>query len=239
MRELTEAQIKTVEQAIDAQCGNTILGNELLDHTCCAIEAYMEGGHSFELALNISLSTFGKNEMKKVSKQVKRTRRYYQLKKQPLGWITPMMAIGLLFIVVNVGAKDRPDRKPTDKDFRVSSAFGQRKDPFDKKTKMHLGVDIVTPTGTSIVATADGVVEKVVNDPDGYGIMVTLKHDEGYQTIYAQLLEAKVKVGDKVEKGQQIALSGNSGRSTAPHLHYEVIHNGKRVDPSQYFGEEK
>ncbi|CAD5266887.1 MULTISPECIES: M23 family metallopeptidase [unclassified Imperialibacter] len=239
MRELTEAQIKTVEQAIAAQCGKTVLGNELLDHTCCAIEAYMEEGHSFDFAMSIAISTFGTNEMKKVSKQVKRTRRYYQLKKQPLGWITPMMAIGLLFIVVNVGAKDRPDRKPTDKDFRVSSAFGQRKDPFDKKTKMHLGIDIVTPTGTAIVATAEGMVEKVINDPDGYGIMVTLKHHEGYQTVYAQLSEAKVKVGDSVKKGQLIALSGSSGRSTAPHLHYEVIHNGKRVDPSQYFGEAK
>jgi murein DD-endopeptidase MepM/ murein hydrolase activator NlpD len=239
MRELTEAQIKTVEQAIAAQCGNTILGNELLDHTCCVIEAYMEEGHSFELALNISLSTFGKNEMKKVSKQVKRTHRYHQLKKQPLGWITPMMAIGLLFIVVNVGAKDRPDRKPTVEDFRISSGFGMRRDPISEVQRMHVGIDIVTPTGTPIVATANGVVEEIIYEMNGYGHMVKLKHEEGYQTIYAQLSEAKVKVGDKVEKGQLIALSGNSGRSTAPHLHYEVIHNGKRVDPSLYFGEAK
>ncbi|MEQ9374776.1 MAG: M23 family metallopeptidase [Imperialibacter sp.] len=239
MRELTETQIKNVEQAIAAQCGNTILGNELLDHTCCAIEAYMEEGHSFDLAMSIAISTFGTNEMKKVSKQVKRTRRYYQLKKQPLGWITPIMAIGLLFIVVNVGAKDRPDRKPTIDDFRISSGFGMRRDPIFDVQKMHIGIDIVTPTGTAIVATANGVVEEVIYEMNGYGNMVKLKHEEGYQTVYAQLSEAKVKVGDKVEKGQVIALSGNSGRSTAPHLHYEVIHNGKRVDPSRYFGEAK
>ncbi len=237
MRELTQQQVELVEEAILDQCGKSILRNELLDHICCAIEAYMEEGQSFELALSVSLSMFGNEEMKKVSRQVKRTQRYYQLKKQPLGWITPIMVVGLLFVVVNVGAKDRPDRKPTEEDFRISSPFGERMDPFSKKTRWHLGVDIVTPISTPIVATAEGVVEKVINDPDGYGIMVTLKHEEGFQTVYAQLSEAKVKVGDKVKKGQLIALSGNSGRSTAPHLHYEVIHNGKRVNPAKYFGD--
>lgn len=239
MRELTEAQIKLVEQAIAAQCSQSLLASELLDHTCCAIEAYMEEGHSFDLSIGIALSTFGGQEMKKISKQVKRTHTYYRLKQQPLGWLTPLMAIGLLFIVVNVGAKDRPDRKPTEEDFRISSSFGKRMHPILKEELMHQGVDIVTPIGTPIVATADGVVEKVLNSPDSYGIFVTIRHDDEFQTVYAQLSEAKVKVGDKVTKGQLIALSGNSGRSTAPHLHYEVIHNGKNVDPSLYFGEQK
>lgn len=239
MRELTEAQIKVVEKAIAAQCSQSVLVNELLDHTCCAIEAYLEEGYSFELALGIALSNFGGQEMKNISKQVNRTHTYHRLKQQPLGWLTPLMAVGLLFIVVNVGAKDRPDRKPTEEDFRISSSFGKRMHPILKEELMHQGIDIVTPIGTPIVATADGVVEKVLNWPNAYGIFVTIRHDDEFQTVYAQLSEAKVKVGDNVAKGQVIALSGNSGKSTAPHLHYEVIHDGKNVDPALYFGEEK
>ena len=104
---------------------------------------------------------------------------------------------------------------------------------------MHRGVDIVMPVGTAIVATADGVVESVENEADGYGINITLKHDDDYETVYAQLSDVKLTPGDSVKKGQVIALSGNSGMSTAPHLHYEVIHSGEWVDPSFYFGEEK
>lgn len=229
-----------MEQAISRSGSSRVLHGELIDHVCCAVEAYMLGGHSFDQALALSIQGFGLHEMKKVSKQVIRTRRYQKLKRQPLGWISPALVVCLLFVVVNVGAKDRPDRKPTIEDFRISSQFGMRLDPFDREKKMHHGIDIVTPMGTPIVATANGTVEKVENfGKEGYGLLIQLKHDEGFQTIYAQLSEAKVKAGDTVTKGDVIGLSGNSGKSTAPHLHYEVIHHGKRVDPSLYFGEAK
>jgi len=240
MSELTLQQVERIEKAINERRGASVLKSELLDHICTSVEAYMADGHSFEAALMVSLSGFGNDEIRKVSRQVVWTHKYYHLKRQPLTWLTPVMAICLLFVVVSVGAKDRPDRKPTAADFRISSGFGNRMHPILKELKMHRGVDIAIPVGTSIVATASGVVGKIENmGKQGYGLHITLKHEDGYETVYAQLSEVKVKAGDKVEKGQLIALSGNSGLSTAPHLHYEVIHNGEWVDPSLYFGEGK
>ena len=240
MKELTENQIETVQQILQQQMGgNRSFTTELVDHVCCATEAYMEQGLPFEAALPLALQAFGNNGIRKTAQNVKRTEQLVKLKRQPLAWISPVLAICLLFVVVNVGAKDRPDRKPTDKDFRISSGFGYRLHPFTKEQKMHRGVDIVMPVGTAVIATADGVVESVENITDGYGIHIKLKHHDGYQTVYAQLSDVKVEAGDSVVKGQVIALSGNSGMSTAPHLHYEVIHNNEWVDPAFYFGEEQ
>ncbi len=239
MKELTENQIETIEQILRQQTGSSLsFTAELVDHVCCATEAYMEQGLPFETALPLALQGFGNNGIKKTAQKVKRTEQLVKIKQQPLTWISPLLAICLLFVVVNVGAKDRPDRKPTDRDFRISSGFGYRLHPFTKEQKMHRGVDIVMPVGTAVVATADGVVESVENIADGYGIYVKLKHHDDYQTVYAQLSEVKVKPGESVVKGQVIALSGNSGMSTAPHLHYEVIHKQEWVDPAFYFGEE-
>lgn len=238
MTELTEKQVDELERVLRKQVGNSHhFTGELLDHLCCAVEAYMEQGFEFHTAMPLALQSFGDNGLKKTALKVRRTEQIVQLKRQPLAWISPVLAICLLFVVVNVGAKDKPDRKPTEKDFRISSGFGYRLHPFTKTEKMHRGIDIVMPVGTAVVATADGIVERIENDPKGYGIHVILKHEDEFQTVYAQLSEVKVKVGSKVTKGQTIALSGNSGMSTAPHLHYEVIHKSEWVDPALYFGE--
>ena len=123
--------------------------------------------------------------------------------------------------------------KSTDK-FKVSSMYGRRTDPMSKQVKMHKGMDFSAPIGTSVVATGDGVVHSLKNDPDGYGKVITLNHGSVYATMYAQLSEFKVKKGEKVKKGQLIGLTGNSGKSTGPHLHYEVLENGTRQNPMDF-----
>ena len=117
----------------------------------------------------------------------------------------------------------------------TSSTFGMRKDPVTKEDKMHKGVDFSAKTGTPVIATASGTVEKVESLKGGYGNYIQIKHDDQYQTLYAQLSEMDVKAGDKVEKGQLIGKVGSTGHSTGPHLHYEVIKAGERVDPIDYY----
>ncbi|MFP4163729.1 MAG: M23 family metallopeptidase [Chitinispirillaceae bacterium] len=102
----------------------------------------------------------------------------------------------------------------------------------------HRGIDFAAATGTPIRATAVGVVEKVQND-DSYGLIVTVRHDFGFKTKYGHCSQVLVSEMDKVNRGQTIALVGNTGRSTAPHLHYEVLKDGKNVDPAGYIGGHK
>lgn len=130
----------------------------------------------------------------------------------------------------------RPSILPlrTDGKFKVTSTYGMRNDPVSDGKKMHKGLDLSTAVGTEVLATADGEVIEVVSTPDGYGNHIVIKHGDMYQTKYAQLSEFKVKGGDLVKKGDVIGLSGNSGQSTGPHLHYEVYKNGEDVNPMDY-----
>jgi cold shock CspA family protein len=100
----------------------------------------------------------------------------------------------------------------------------------------HGGIDVAAPIGTPIFATDSGVVVKAgwenPNDPKkGYGQRIRIKHDDGSESVYAHLSQINVKLGSTIEKGTEIAKSGNTGRSTGPHLHYELIKNGARVNP--------
>ena len=99
----------------------------------------------------------------------------------------------------------------------------------------HNGVDFDLPEGSRVFATADGTVTEATRRNSSTGLTVTIDHGNGYQTRYGHLSKTSVKRGQKVNRGDIIALSGNSGLSLAPHLHYEVIYNGQPVDPVNYF----
>jgi hypothetical protein len=114
------------------------------------------------------------------------------------------------------------------------SGFGIRMHPVHKVKKFHQGIDFTAPTGTNIQATGDGTVLKVHKARSGYGNMVEINHGFGYKTLYAHMHTIEVKAGQKVTKGQKIGTVGNTGISTAPHLHYEVHLNGKPVNPIDY-----
>ena len=119
--------------------------------------------------------------------------------------------------------------------YRISSHFGYRTDPFYKVQKLHGGIDFSGPMGTKIYCTGDGVVEQVALGSNGYGNYILVNHGYGYKTRYAHLQKALVKKGQKVTRGENIALMGNTGKSTAPHLHYEVIKNDKAINPVDFF----
>ena len=119
--------------------------------------------------------------------------------------------------------------------YRISSHYGYRTDPFYKVQKLHGGIDFAGPIGTHIYCTGDGVVEKVSLGNSGYGNNIIVNHGYGYKTRYAHINKSYVKVGQKVKRGEYIADMGNSGKSTAPHLHYEVIKNDKAINPVNFF----
>ncbi|MEH8026623.1 murein DD-endopeptidase MepM [Gallibacterium anatis] len=123
-------------------------------------------------------------------------------------------------------------RYPTQRQYRISSHFNpRRKNPVTGRIAPHKGVDFSMPIGTPIIAPADGVVVKVSYQAGGAGRYVMLRHGREYQTVYMHLSRPLVKPGQSVKKGQRIALSGNTGRSTGPHLHYEFHINGVAVNP--------
>jgi len=118
---------------------------------------------------------------------------------------------------------------------RIGSYYGYRMDPFYKVKKFHEGVDFTAPVGTEIYASGNGVVTKAGRYRGGYGIQVVLDHGYSYVTLYAHMSRVLVRRGEKVKRGQIIGYVGNTGKSTAPHLHYEVRKNGRAVNPIYFF----
>ncbi|MCJ7819637.1 MAG: M23 family metallopeptidase [Bacteroidales bacterium] len=118
---------------------------------------------------------------------------------------------------------------------RTASGFGMRIHPIYKISKFHAGMDFTAPTGTEVYATGDGVINTVRSLRRELGNHIIINHGFGYQTIYAHLDRFNVRVGQKVKRGDVIGFVGSTGLSTAPHLHYEVMVNGRNVDPAMYY----
>ncbi|WP_330444372.1 M23 family metallopeptidase [Flavobacterium sp. C4GT6] len=117
----------------------------------------------------------------------------------------------------------------------MASGFGYRSDPFTKIRKFHAGMDFSAKTGTPIYATGDGVVQRADSKATGYGNHIVIKHGFGYETLYAHLSKYNVKVGQKVKRGDVIGFVGSTGRSEAPHLHYEVHKGGEVINPINFY----
>lgn len=116
---------------------------------------------------------------------------------------------------------------------RVSSTYGWRSDPFKGNTKFHGGIDLAAAYGTEVPAAAAGTVV-TAGEQGGYGLTVVVRHAGGFESRYAHLASLDVKPGDTVAQGQQVGRVGSTGRSTGPHLHFEVAQAGRRVDPEQF-----
>jgi murein DD-endopeptidase MepM/ murein hydrolase activator NlpD len=117
----------------------------------------------------------------------------------------------------------------------IASGFGSRIHPIYKVRKMHTGIDFAAPIGTPIYATADGRIEEVSVKFSGYGKMIVINHGFGYKTRYAHMHEFAVRSGQNIKRGELIGYVGDTGISTAPHLHYEVMMNGVLINPVHYF----
>jgi murein DD-endopeptidase MepM/ murein hydrolase activator NlpD len=127
-----------------------------------------------------------------------------------------------------------PEGRPVRSGF-ISSYFGERADPFDGLEAFHKGVDFAGAAGSPIVAVAAGVVTWA-GERAGYGKLVEINHGDGFLTRYAHNERMLVSVGQTVKRGELVALMGSTGRSTGPHVHFEVVRNGRQVDPLSYIG---
>ena len=132
----------------------------------------------------------------------------------------------------NLQAEVEPAGRPISRGW-LSSYFGIRTDPFTGRRVHHSGIDFAGKLGSDIVAVASGVVT-FAGRRSGYGNLVEVNHGKGYSTRYGHCLKIDVKVGDTIKKGQVLAKMGTTGRSTGPHVHFEVLNNGRAVNPKRY-----
>src|SRR6185437_6008551 len=131
-----------------------------------------------------------------------------------------------------LSAEIRPSGRPVQNGY-ISSGFGERMDPFTGEEGVHKGVDFAAPAGTRVLAVAAGVVTWA-GPREGYGNLVEIAHGKGYSTRYAHNSVILVKVGDEVQRGEPIAEVGSTGRSTGPHVHFEVLKGGTQINPMSY-----
>ncbi len=118
---------------------------------------------------------------------------------------------------------------------RMASGFGFRTDPFTKARKFHYGMDFTAPRGTPVYATGNGIVKRADNSSSGYGKHIRIDHGYGYVSLYAHLYRYNVRVNQRVKRGDLIGYVGSTGRSEAPHLHYEVFKDGDRINPINFY----
>ena len=233
---LSENQVLYLQNNLQAAGLDYVpLCDELLDHLCCMVEERMTMGLNFQQACEDALTAFGKDEIQELQNE---TIHLIQQKSQFMKRIS-LLVLAILLVSVTIiwaSRQDPPSTKPLEGDFLITSDFGMRMHPIFNKMKLHKGVDFRAPIGTPVQATSDGEIIEAVEQQGGYGNYIIIKHDESFETLYSQLSEIKVIKGQKIKKGEVIGLSGNSGTSTAPHLHYEVRKDGKSVDPADFFG---
>jgi len=133
-----------------------------------------------------------------------------------------------------LSADIRPTGRPVNEGY-ISSYFGERMDPFNGEEAFHKGIDFAADAGADVVAVASGIVTWA-GKRDGYGVLIEVSHGNGYTTRYGHNERALVKVGDTVQRGQAVAVVGSTGRSTGPHVHFEVLRNGAAVNPMSFVG---
>jgi murein DD-endopeptidase MepM/ murein hydrolase activator NlpD len=128
----------------------------------------------------------------------------------------------------------KPSGRPVREGY-ISSYFGERMDPFNGEEAFHKGMDFASDAGTDVLAVASGIVTWA-GPREGYGNLIEINHGNGYVTRYGHAARTLVAVGDEVERGQAVAVVGSTGRSTGPHVHFEVVKDGRQIDPMAYVG---
>jgi murein DD-endopeptidase MepM/ murein hydrolase activator NlpD len=145
-----------------------------------------------------------------------------------------LSALENLILARELRQEIHPEGRPVANGF-ISSYFGERSDPFDGREAFHKGVDFAGAPGSSVTAVAAGVVTWA-GERSGYGKLVEINHGDGFVTRYAHNERTLVTVGQTVKRGEPLALMGSTGRSTGPHVHFEVLRNGRQVDPLSFVG---
>ncbi len=213
---------------------------EILDHICCAVEHSMEEGLAFEEAYQHTLGDFGQQGLRRVQEETYSVLRAYHRRQQRIVcWISSAVASLLLFmvVIVDVQARDLPDIKPLPTVYIQQSLGTPSEKKNGKSFSYPLGINFIVRNRTPVLATAKGLVKAYQKNSPIYGTYVILDHGLGFETLYANLSEVKVKLGQSIHKEQVIALVQGLGNTPTAYLHYEIIYRGKRVNPLDYFTE--
>ncbi|MEM6784124.1 MAG: M23 family metallopeptidase [Bacteroidota bacterium] len=211
--------------------------DDLVDHVCCLTEARLADGDPFEDAYAAALADFGgPRGLRRVQRRARSAAAPHTTLLRRMTYASSAF-VAVLFVALSFNASaQQPSVLPIAKEHlvRVSAEFGQHGKTERGTHVTHRGVDFVVPEGTPIYATAPGVVE-LRDQPDSYGLNIVLTHSETYTSRYSHLSRFAVEDGQAVAQGDLIGYAGNTGRSTGPHLHYEVLRDGEPVDPSAYY----
>lgn len=213
---------------------------EILDHLCCDIESTMEQGRGFAEAFALCRERWNESEVQKIHSSTQST---------------SIMVKLLTVVLISVGAfsflslplaeeephcpteeivrLEPPTVCPLSAGYKLTASYGEMRHPITNAKRLHRGIDLKAPAGTTVKAAGDGTVLEA-GMKGNYGNCIIIAHDEIYQTLYAHLESCDVQVGDVVTAGQLIGKVGNTGASTGPHLHYEVRKNGVAVDPAAF-----
>ena len=240
--ELTEIQTAAIAEKInEAGLKYYPLREELLDHLCCATEEKMIAGATFPEALDALSELFKEDEMKVMEKEtlsLLNSKSEIMKKLSLLTLLVLLLTFTLTWATKNseepILPIDPPSILPIAGDFSIMSSFGMRMHPVHNVRKMHTGIDFTASPGSAVLAASTGTVVKVQSIRTGYGKNILIQHDSTYKSLYAHLSKINVIVGQKVDKGEIIGTVGSTGAATAPHLHYEVIENGKKVNPENF-----
>lgn len=257
---LTEAQLQELATYMHTAVKRyEPLQEELLDHLACLVEGKMAEGLDFSTAKRHALACLDQDEVKRTEGKtlfIVHTKPVLMKAFVVLGcsclisvatWLSvhtearrparPALVEQIQTADAAAPATapvpDPPAIAPLEGQREITAAFGPRIHPVLKDQRLHRGVDFKAPMGTPILATADGTIT-FAKEEHLYGLKVVIRHDEAFESLYAHLSELKVKAGDQVKKGMVIGLVGNSGASSGPHLHYEVLKDGKPVNPADY-----
>lgn len=250
MIELNDFQIQYIEAKLaEARLRDQDLAEEILDHLCCAVEEQMAAGQPFSQSVAIAFAAFQKDEMQEIQAQIFSIHSKKRLLMRVSLLVLALLLVFSGFLWNRKGGEPPlalpvavalnfapPSISPLGPSFDITSSFGPRMHPILKKKMRHNGIDLKAPEGTPILATASGKVETAAFEKN-YGYHIILRHDSTYQTMYAHLSEIIVEEGQTVALGDTIGKVGSSGLSRAPHLHYEVIKDGKHEDPEQYLAQ--
>ncbi len=252
---LTEKQVQKIYEAIRNKGFYINKDHEILDHCCSSIEEFMNSGLSFDEALKNVLAQEYIDSLKKMNKKLTiiHLSKFIHMKIIILGLLLISAAsFNNLFtsetdekkesincisevptLLAENDLNEPPEIWPLSLPGKISSGYGMRMHPIEKEKKFHFGIDIPAAKGTPVIATSDGEIIEAGYTVN-YGNYIVIKHDDTYSSKYSQLSEINVKKGDLINKGDQIGTVGSSGRSTAPHLHFEIIEAGKHVDPMKF-----
>lgn len=253
---LTNEQVDRVRQYLAEIHWRSDLQPEILDHLCCEIEQQLENGATFEAAYTKAIQLFQPNQLRRLDRRLFFTNQLLPM----LTKISTVLIIALAYTFLSPAndfvpapevpvampvselesaavamlepAFDPPSASPLAgvelKD--AHSGFGMRLHPLTNKQMLHKGIDFPAPTGTKVMATAAGeVIFAGMNGP--HGIQVIIQHADGYSTSYTHLSLNTVEVGQTVKLGEKVGEVGSTGRSTGPHLHYEVRKDEVAINP--------